>query len=207
MSLFITVSGPQSSGKSTVFKYLESKYSKRGIKFIKEINPYEFKKTDHPKYLSTHGIQETLTKMTLSSLGKITSKKNHIMETGPMQIVYVEKYEGLKKANLYFKKYLKIVKPLNPIIIFIDTKPEISFRRRKQTYITRIKKHNLQDRQKQLLNEYKNKIFDLYPLWHKWLRKFPYKKIVIKNSYKSEDKFIKEVDKIIRSLLPPKSRK
>ncbi len=207
MSLFITVSGPQSSGKSTVFKYLKGRYTKHGIKFISEINPYEFKKSDHPRYLSTHGIQETLTKMTLASLKKITSKINHIMETSPMQIVYVEKYEGLKKANLYFKKYIEIVKKLDPILIFIDTKPDISFRRRKQIYIARIKKHNLQDKQKQLLNEYKNKIFDLYPLWDKWLEKFPYKKIIVKNSYKSEDKFINEIDRIIQSLLLPKSRK
>lgn len=207
MAIFLTLAGPQSSGKSTVFNYLSKKYARNKIKFIPEINPYEVKKSDHPKFLSTYGIQESLTKKTLALLKKVNGKTDYIMETGPMQIIYVEKYDGLKKAEIYFKKYLQISKQLNPYIIFIDTKPHISFMRRKAVYVDRIKRHNLIDKKKEILKQYEDKIYELYPLWHKWLKKFPYRKIVIKNSYKSEKKFVSEVDKIVKSLLLSDSEK
>lgn len=198
---FITISGPQSSGKSTVFKYLSKKYSRRGIKFVEEINPYEHTKTDHPKYLSTYGIQEVLTKKTLAVMKKLGNKTNIVMETGPMQIVYIDKYSNPKKAEEYFSKYVEISKKLNPFIIFIDTKPGISFKRRRKVYEERIDRHKMIHKKKEILKQYEEKIYDLYPLWHKWFKRYPFEKKIIKNSYKKEKQYIKEVEDVIKSLL------
>jgi thymidylate kinase len=207
MARFITIAGPQSSGKSTVFKYLSKKYGNQNIKFVAEINPYEYKGTDHPKYLTTYGIQEILTKKTLALLRKIGDKTNFILETGPMQIIYVEKYDGIRKAETYFKKYLEISKPLNPFIIFIDTKPRISYMRRKAVYEERIQRHNLTNKKKEILKQYEEKIYELYPLWHKWLKRFPFDKKIVRNSYKTEKQYIKEVENIVKNLMSSELKK
>lgn len=203
MAYFIIITGPQSSGKTSSFKHLK-KLHKRA-KFIEEVTPYDFKGSDHPKYISTYGIQEALAKKTIALLKKIDPKDNYFMETGPMQIVYLEKYSGLKQANFYYEKFLRIMEHWNPILVFIDTKPEISFKRRRNTYLERIKKHKLQDSRKTVMNTYREKIFRLYPLWHKWLKKFPFKKVIIKNSYKSEAEFKANLDKVILSLISRES--
>ncbi|KKP66153.1 MAG: hypothetical protein UR68_C0035G0014 [Candidatus Roizmanbacteria bacterium GW2011_GWA2_35_19] len=204
MSHLIVISGPQSSGKTTVFNYLKGRL--KDFSFVEEINPYIVKKSSHPRYISPSGkFQEELSLMTLKKIKLLNSNKNYVFETGPMQIVYVEKYSGFKAANLYLKKYLKILKSFNPTIIFIDSKPEISFKRRKKKYLERIKEYRLEDKEKEILGEYKQKIIDLYPLWLKWLDRYPYKKIVINNNNKTKRQFIDEVSKIILSLLSQKS--
>jgi hypothetical protein len=173
------------------------------VKFVEEINPYEHTKTDHPKYLSTYGIQEELTKKTLAVMKNLGRKTNIIMETGPMQIVYIDKYSTPKKAEEYFKKYVEISKKLNPFIIFIDTKPNISFKRRRKTYEERIRRHKMDNKKKEILDQYEEKIYYLYPLWHKWLDRYPFEKKIIKNSYKKESEYIKEVENLIKTLLKP----
>lgn len=203
MAYFIILTGPQSSGKTSSFRHLKSVY--KSAKFIEEVTPYDFKGSDHPKYISTYGIQEELAKKTITLLKKIDPEDNYFMETGPMQIVYLEKYSGVEKASLYFKKFLKIMTAWNPILVFIDTKPQISFKRRKNIYLKRIEKHKLQDSRKAFMDIYRQKIFKLYPLWHKWLNKFPFEKIIIKNSYKSEEEFRVNLDKIILSLISRES--
>ena len=204
MSHLIIIAGPQSSGKTTVFNYLRDRL--KDFLFVEEINPYKVKKSSHPKYISPSGkFQEELSLMTLKKIKSLTAKKNYIFETGPMQIAYVEKYSGLKVASLYFKKYLKILKSFNPTIIFIDSKPEVSFKRRRKKYLERIKEYHLEDKREEILSEYKQKIIDLYPLWNKWFNKYPYNKIVIKNSNKTKRRFINEVSEIILSLLSPTS--
>lgn len=201
MPKFIVISGPQSSGKTTIFSHLSKKYGNKKIRFIPEISPYTESGTDHPRLLSPYEIQENLTKKTLTLLENIDKNSDYVMETGPMQIVYIEKYTGIEKAENYFKKYLKIITPLKPVIVFVETKPEISFRRRKNKYVERIKRHGLLSKKEELLEQYEKKIYDLYPLWHKWLDKYPFEKIVVKNNYKTKKKFISEMEGIFRSLL------
>jgi hypothetical protein len=127
--------------------------------------------------------------------------KNYIFETGPLQIVYVEKYSGIRQANIYFEKYLKALKLFKPTIIFIDTKPYISFKRRKNKYLDRIKTHGLSKESKIIIQEYRDKIFDLYPLWRKWLDKFSCQKIIIKNSYKSKEEMLKIISDVFVNIV------
>lgn len=96
---------------------------------------------------------------------------------------------------MFYKRYVDIYKKYNPIIIFLDTKPRVSWRRRKPYYLERIKKSGITDvKEKQkMLKKYRQTIDDLYPLWLKWYKKFPFEKYMIKNSYKSYKKFVDEV--------------
>lgn len=200
MAHFISIAGPQSAGKTTAFKYLSKKYAKRGILFQMDMNPYIFKKSDHPKYISTQDFQEDLNRETIKLLQSIDRNTDVIMENGPMQVVYIEAYSGKRKAEEYFRKYVKLLKRLDPVIIMVDAKPKLSFKRRINEYLRRIKKHKLQKQAQTILDQYEKKIIDLYPLWNKWFKRFPFKKILIKNSYKKQEKYLAEIETVINKI-------
>lgn len=201
----LIIAGPQSSGKTTVFELLKKKYAK--IKFIPEINPYAIAGNNH---LGGAFVDAKLDKKIVDiSIKKIAvvnkSYKTVCVETGPFHIAWLAENTDQKTVDVYFLKYLKALKPFEPTILFIDTKPAVSFRRRKNIYLSRIKKAGINDRRekKRMLNKYENKIKRLYPLLIKYYKKLPFAKIMIRNSYKSFRQFKNEVyeaaEKFIRS--------
>ncbi|MGB9883701.1 MAG: hypothetical protein ACPLRN_04315, partial [Microgenomates group bacterium] len=110
---------------------------------------------------------------------------------------------NFKSAKTYFKKYLKIYKNYQSMVIFIDVKPKISWKRRKNKYWQRIKEAGIIDKDeiKKRFKKYKKIIFDLYPLWLKYFKIIPFQKIIIKNSYKTKKVFLEETEKKIKNFL------
>jgi len=203
MKKIIIIAGPQSSGKTTTFNFLKTIY-KEAV-FVEEINPYFFVK----KHLGGALTDKKLEKKIIAEDFKILSKLKNIkkslifIETGIFHIVYAEKIIGKETVDYYFKKYLNVYKYFEPIIIFIDTQPRISWKRRKNIYKKRLINAGIKTKEEneKFLKKYQKNIDDLYPMWIKWLNRFSYKKILIKNSYKSKRKFLEEAERKIGNLL------
>jgi len=180
MARLITIAGPQSSGKTTFLNVLKNRY--QGWRFIPEAvftdEKFEFK----------------IIKNELSLLKSLDDKRTTIIETGIFHLVYSEKICGAKITQNYFKKYLSVYKKFEPLIFFIDTKPEVSWRRCQDKYLNRIKSLGINDEQEtaKRLSKYQKNLYALYPLWFKYLEKIPYHKIIFRNSYIAEDEFIRE---------------
>lgn len=199
----LIIAGPQSSGKTTVFKLLQKKYP--NATFVPEVNQYLIYGKKHLG--SAYVTKETellISKEDIRITKKIDrSKKLVIMETGIFHAAYLEKLVGRKTADKFYPKYLDAHTGLDPIILFIDTKPQTSFKRRKKIYLKRIADAKIKDSKvkQEMLEKYKKNIYDLYPFWIKYYKKFPFKKVVIKNSRKSYNKFIDEVLLLTKNII------
>ncbi len=212
MACLLIIAGPQSSGKTTVFNLLKNyliddRQPDKRVAFLSEINPYCFVNKNHlGAAFVDKKLQIAIANADLKRIQKIIDNnfdhdrgkscdKTYLIETGIFGLVYFEHILGRKKAEIYFKKYLEMYKHFSPIILFIDTKPEISWKRRKPKYLERIKNSGVIDPKKKaaMLKKYRGIIDALYPLWLKWYKKFPFEKYMIRNSYKTERAFLKEI--------------
>jgi hypothetical protein len=188
----ITVAGPQSSGKTTILNLLKTRFPT--YKFISEINPYTIVGNHHFGAAFTN--KETELKIVDKDIKTIENidltEKIVIIETGILHLSYLELLCSRLIADNYYLKYLSAHRGLNSIIFFIDTKPKISWLRRKNNYLKRLDKVGIRDQKKRkiYLNKYKTRIYELYPLWLKYYHRVPFQKIMIKNSYKDYQKFI-----------------
>lgn len=207
MTKFITVSGPQSSGKTTLLNYLKKKYPHWQI--IDEINPASItKKKDFGALNTSVEIEKEIIEANISLVSSI--ERNHktvLTEQGIFNYVFNQYFLYKKLADEYYHKLFKAHNGLDCFIVFINIKPEISWQRRKEKYIKRITNKGINDKNiiDEYLEQYKKIIFDLYPLWIKCYKKIPFKKITIENSYKEKHIFLEEAEKTILSLLSQKS--
>jgi len=192
----IIIAGPQSSGKTTLFNFL--KKNLKNTLFLEEVNPFTIV---GPKHLGGAfvdlALEKKIIEYDLKRLKKIIQEhklQSIIEETGVFHLVYLKKLVNKKIFNQYLKKYLCLYKKFFPMIVFIDTKPKISWKRRRNIYLSRIQKQGIKDqKQKQtFLKKYANKIFYLYDHWLNLYQTLPFKKIIIRNSYKKETLFLKE---------------
>lgn len=200
----IIIAGPQSSGKTTVMKLLEKKYPH--IPFIEETNQYTVVDKNHLGGAYVNSQTETFINDEVIKKIEAVSREQNIefIESGIMHCVYLEKFCGERTAEKYLKKYLRAQVGLKPILLFIDTKPNISWRRRREIYLKRIDKTGITDakRKKEMMGKYRANIFTLYPLWHKYFHLIPFEKYMIKNSYKKWDIFEKEIMDKIKTHIP-----
>lgn len=193
MAKLIIIAGPQSSGKTTLFNVLKNRF--QSWRFIDELNPYRVVNKDHPgAAFIDKALELKLLEEDLKVIKTIDNKRTTVIETGIFHVVYGDKFCGAKIAQKYLEKYLKLHEKLESLIFFIDTKPEVSWRRRQNKYLERIKKLGISDEKEvtKHLAKYQKNLYSLYPLWLKYLEKCPYKKIVFRNSYINEDEFIRE---------------
>lgn len=192
--LFI-IAGPQSSGKTTILKYLKKKFPY--FLFINETNQYSLLNKNHlGGAFVTREIEEQIVKADIKKVEEIDRSLKHIViETGIMHCAYLEVFMSKTDARSYFHKYIQAHKGLHPILIFIDTKPQVSWNRRRRTYIERIIQAGVIDsfKKKEMLAKYKRNIENLYPLWIKYYKKIPFEKYMIKNSNKTWEKFEREI--------------
>lgn len=197
----IIIAGPQSSGKTTVFKRLQQKYPHWS--FFPEINPYFFNKQHLGAAFADKKLTLMVTDKEIESAKRLIGhKQTLVLETSIFHLVYVKFYAGEKEANQYFQTYLRLYDKFDPLIIFIDTKPEISWQRRKEKYLKRLA--NIPDPRikNEMFSTYQQRLYDLYPLWLKYYYLIPFKKIMIRNSFKTYERFINEVLTNLQSLLP-----
>lgn len=203
MTKLIIIAGPQSSGKTTTLNLLKEFYP--AIPVIPETNQYNVQSKDHPggvfvgKKLEIKIISKDIS--VIQRIDRTVHKV--IIEDGIFHQLYMEKFGDKTMLEKFYEKYMKACEGLHPIILFIDTKPEISWQRRKKIYAERVKKAGVTVRsEKQKMMEiYRKRIFDLYPLWHKYYNLFPFEKYMIKNSYKSYNTFVEDFMKVFRKLM------
>jgi len=199
MKKLIIIAGPQSSGKTTLFNSLKKKV--KNAVFLKEINPFTLVGKKHlggafvDLKLENKIIDNDLKRL-IKIINQEFQKKLIIEETGIFHLVYLKKLTNGKNFRYYYQKYLKVYKKFLPKIIFIDTKAQISWQRRKSIYLSRLKKITDQKQKNLLLKKYRQKIFELYPQWHLLYNHLPFKKVLIKNSYKTRADFLKETLKM-----------
>lgn len=208
MNYFITIAGPQSSGKTTALKHLQEKH--KDWIFVEEINPYTVTGANHPggAYVDSD-LETNIIKIQLAKMEAIKDRLDQmaVAETGIGHVVYTQFFVGKKIADKFYDDYIRLYNGLNPFIIFIDTTATISFERRKNKYEKRIKERGIVKKKEAegALKKYRNTIFDLYPLWIKFYEKLPYPKVKIENSSLNQGKFLNELDRVISELLSRKS--
>lgn len=204
MAQFITIAGPQSSGKTTALEFLKKKYPK--WYFVEDINPYNVAGENHPggAYTSEE-LEIKISEIVLVKIKKLLGEIsiNSATEMGIFHSVYMKFFGRKHLYDHYYDKYLELYNSLNSHIIFIDTEPKVSFARRRDKYIQRIEKMGITDEKEMVsrLKKYESIIYKLYPYWIKFYEKLPFPKTVIKNSYLSRENFLKEIDRIVSSLL------
>lgn len=204
MAHFITIAGPQSSGKTVAINHLKKKHPK--WYFMEVIDPYTIGGMDHAGAAYTdRDLQKSLLKIELIKINSMHKKTNPVLiaEMGIMRLVYASHFYDKKLANEYFEQYVDAYESFNSHIIFIDTKPEQSFSRRRNKYIERIKNRGIKDKKKfdKALKKYEDTIFRLYPHWLKLFNKIPFPKTIIKNSHISEAEFLSEIDKTVGRII------
>lgn len=203
MQKYIIIAGPQSSGKSTLLKYLKEKHP--NWHFIEEKNPASVTgKKDFGAINSESELERKIIEEDILHIKKINrkNKKVIIIESDIFHYVYARYFIGKKEANDFFKQYLQAHQGYDPLVIFIKTTPSISWERRKPEYIKRIKNKRITDEKTVIkhLDQYKKIIEDLYPLWLKCYDKIPFKKLTIENLHGKKAEFLKKAEKIILSL-------
>jgi thymidylate kinase len=87
------------------------------------------------------------------------------------EIIYVDEtsifslaHSGLHNIETkpYFNEYLDVLKKLNPKILFLDVKPEISWLRRKSRYEKRVENMH-EDEKKEAMNGFRTYLNYVYP--------------------------------------------
>lgn len=194
--IYICIAGPQSSGKSKAIKFLAQRL--KDIKIHKEINPFVIGSKNHlggvfvGKNLERKIIETDLKR--LLWLSKIKRRECHLVETGLFHLVYAQEKLGQGTFKKIKKEYQDLLNKIEVGVLFLDTKPQISWARRRGYYLKRtlaeIKKGGLRGveakkLQDQMMRKYKKRIFDLYPLWLKMFESLSYPKVKIPNNGKN----------------------
>ena len=204
MTHFITIAGPQSSGKTTALNYLKDKHP--DWVFIEDINPYTISGENHKgaAYVDRE-LEAKILEVQLLKLQPIRNiyGRNSVAETGIFHLVYGSFFGRKKLTRLYEPNFFKLYQELNSLIVFIDTTPEVSFERRKEAYKKRVEALGINNFKNAnfMLKKYKNTIYKLYPYWHKFYEKLQFPKIIIENSNISKGQFLEKIEATIKKLL------
>lgn len=203
MRKLITIAGPQSSGKTTLLNFLKKKY--KHILLIDEVNPRSLTKNKNFGAADTKAdLEKKLIEKDIENINKIKSKTGLvIIESGIYHCVYGEYFIDRQAANYFFRKYLETYKKFGSYTLFIDTKPIISWNRRKFEYLRRIRNNGITNKKEvsKQLGKYKKIIFDLYPIWKKYYKKISFEKRSINNDRLSIKNFLNKADNIIAKFL------
>ncbi len=207
MPKLVIVSGPQSSGKTTLMNHIKANH--KDWFFVDEINPaFITGNKDHGAFHTGPELEKKIIEKSLNIINNLDMKKNvTFLETGIFAIVFARYLMDEKTADEFYRQFLKAFEGLELYVIFINTVPQVSWERRKEKYLKRIKNNGEVDKDliDKHLNRYKKIITELYPLMLKFYDELPFPKTMIENSNKEKSTFLKEAEKIIFSLLSRKS--
>lgn len=196
----IVIAGPSSSGKSTLFNLVGKKYP--SVHLLHETNPYTLVGNRHlGGAFVDHSLEIKITEASIKRLKSIFKQnKLIVIESDIFHLSYVKKMCDKKTLNRYRKQFYELYNKLHATIVFIDTKPHISFQRRRPIYLKRVA-HKDPKTQREMMNTYRSNIFTMYPLLKELYDELPFEKIMIKNSYKSQLQFLKESLNKIHAIL------
>lgn len=202
--IYICVAGPQSSGKSEAIKFLSQKF--KDIRPHQEINPFIIASSSHlGGVFAGKNLERKIIKADLKRLFWLSKTKReviHLVETGLFHLVYAQEKLGQEEFKEFKKEYQNLLKKLKTGVFFTDTKPQISWARRRGYYLKRtiaeIKKQGLigveaKRLRDKMIRKYKERIFALYPLWLEMFESLPYPKVKIPNNGRSLESFRKKV--------------
>lgn len=192
------------AGKTTAAKTLNKTFRK--TLHHSEINQYTLIGGFHPggAFVDLE-LEEKIIKADLLRLKKITLDKRsliHLIETDIFHCLYMKILGDEEKTARLEEEYKKYHQKFKTGLLFVDTKPQISWARRRNYYLKRtlseIKKRDLKGveakkfRDKRM-RKYQQRIFNLYPLWLEMFENLSYPKIKIPNNGKSLEVFKKKI--------------
>ncbi len=201
--MLITISGPQSSGKTTALKFVRKTYPT--IPVISETDVRTIAGENHlgGAFVTKHE-QELILQKDIEIISSFDRDISYVVfECGIMHMIYAEEQFGEKEIQNYYDQFISAHSKLKTTVFFIDTLPEISWKRRKKIYRERISKAGIinPSEVKKMMKTYRTTIFSRYPLWKKWIRKLPFQKIIIENNHNSEKKFLEDFKKVFEKLI------
>ena len=132
------------------------------------------------------------------------------METGVFHLAYLKRFaekEGTKEARKLYskfeKEYVELFSSVRHLVIFIDTKPEVSWIRRRAYYRQRVEKiiKEKGGKVRELMRKYRDNLFELYGYFKGLYESLPLQKLKVDNNYRKEDSFLKEVEMIVNAHL------
>ena len=211
---YVIIAGPQSSGKTTAVNYLSTFYMGKVI-VHREINPLLlYPKTARLGSIAATGeMQNKIMRADLRRLKMVTNEsKTHLAETDVFHLVYILLYLGEEAYKRAFQEYKEALTNFRTTVIFINTKPEVSFARRKEEYAKRVAAEVIrqeiplekeQDFTNKMLTVYQKRITDLYPLWLRVFNELNFceAKIEVENNGLSEKGFVKQIQKTFAALV------
>lgn len=204
MTHFITIAGPQSSGKTTALEYLRKKHP--NWFFIEDINPYTVAGENHLGAAYTDKMLEAkILEIVLIKLKGIVNKygQTSVAENGIFHLVFGQFLGEKDFIKEYIPKFIHLYHQLNSFIIFVDTLPEISYIRKKDYYLDKIRKSGITDDKQTafMLKKYKDTIYKLYPYWRRLYDKLQMPKTIIDNSNLTKRQFLTRIESAINNLL------
>lgn len=201
---FVILAGPQSSGKTTAFNYLQKIYSDNLDSHYELNQTNVFQGVDMGCIAVTSNMEE---KICFADIERVRSlvevDKVQLYETAMFHLVYSQLLAPRVYSNLR-GEYKKSFAPHNLHIIFIDTPPDTTFARRKHIYEERIDKAIQKGEtdgldsvayKDRMLTKYKKRMVDLYPHWHSVLQEIDYadSTTIINNNHDSKEKFLQDL--------------
>jgi len=210
----VVIAGPQSAGKTTATGFLANRHKDK-VKFYDEVNQYKLfpEKTKLGGVVVDEKMERAIHEADIERTRKIVKEeKRSLIETAMFHLVYHEKLIGREFYELADREYREVFEGVDLRIIFIDTKPEVSFRRRRPIYEARIEREIKEkgwigrvasEFRRMMLEKYKKRMEENYPWWKRVYEEIDYaqEKIVIENNERSQEDFLAEVDREFRRMM------
>ncbi len=214
MGKIFVIGGPQSSGKTTAWQFLRDKYGSR-VGFYEEMSPYVlFPEKSKMGNLAVDGeMEKKIHEADVARVSKILRENEvGVVETLMFHAVYYEEFVGEEFYCQGMKDYEEVLRGVEVGVLFIDTKPEISFARRRDNYLQRVvseterrglKGEEARKWSEETMKKYEDRIKNRYQKWWQVFEELDYvkKKWVIENNERSEESFLSEVEKVFSNWL------
>lgn len=189
MNNFIIIAGPQASGKTTCKKVLHDlltkEYPKKNIISLEEAGQIVIKKHNASggMFLQSKHEHEIINldinrmKIILENSGE---ENIYIDETNIFTLAHATT-RGIEVAKKIFFDYLELLRRLEAKIIFLDTPPETSWKRRKKTYAKRSLTFP-ESKRNEIMKGFENYLKKLHPQLIEIFKKTELSKIKIDSS-------------------------
>ncbi len=209
----VVIAGPQASGKTTGWEFLKNKYG-QVADFYEEMNQNILfpEKVKLGSIIVDAKMERKIHEADIASIAEMKMRnKLRVAETLMFHVVYYEEMVDKEFYERGKKDYQEALREFQVGVIFIDTRPEVSFRRRESEYERRIK-NEIERRglggseakrfRQEMRGKYLRKMKERYPLWKQVYDEIDYaEKRVIDNNDLSEEEFLKQVVEVFEAML------
>ncbi len=207
----IIIAGSKSAGKTTLFNHLKKHLTK--IHFQPEINPYTILGPNFAGGAFTpRQAQEQILNLSYQVATELSNqpKPTVIWETGIMVLAYVNHMDYRWYSEVK-DKFFSLFQNLNTSIVYIQTKPEICWTRRKMEYEQRIKKYLKEKKIKSIservqisrarLKKYRTSLIQMAVEFNNLITKLPLPIFYLDNNSRPESDFLAKGLKLVQNIL------